>query len=46
MEKMRIFALQIEQPVLKNKTFVAYENYTHPFTFATLPNKVKIISKL
>ena len=46
MEKIRIFALQIEQPVIQNKTFVAYENYTHPFTFATLPNKVKIISKL
>ena len=27
MEKIRIFALQIEQPVIKNKTFVAYENY-------------------
>ena len=39
MEKIRIFALQIEQPVIQNKTFVAYayENYTDPFTFATLP---------
>ena len=46
MKKIRIFPLQMEQPVIKNKTFVAYENYTHPFTFATLPNKVKIISKL
>ena len=36
MEKIRIFALEIE-PVIKNKTFVAYENYTDPFTFATLP---------
>ena len=44
MEKIRIFALQIEQPVIQNKTFVAYENYTHPFTFATLPSKVKIWS--